>query len=57
MPAGFVADVIKVEPQAFRDPLRKWRLLEDGTPFGGEFSPEICGSLPSTRGQPKVTPL
>ena len=27
----FGADVIKIEPPASGDPLRKWRLLKDGT--------------------------
>jgi formyl-CoA transferase len=29
--ADFGADVIKIEPPALGDPLRKWRLLKDGT--------------------------
>jgi formyl-CoA transferase len=29
--ADFGADVIKIEPPNFGDPLRKWRLLKDGT--------------------------
>ena len=29
--ADFGADVVKVEPPAGGDPLRKWRLLKDGT--------------------------
>ena len=29
--ADFGADVIKVEPPGAGDPLRKWRLLKDGT--------------------------
>ncbi|MBW5810435.1 CoA transferase, partial [Burkholderia sp. COPS] len=31
MLAEFGADVLKVEPPALGDPLRKWRLLHDGT--------------------------
>lgn len=30
-PADFGADVFKVEPPGEGDPLRKWRLLHDGT--------------------------
>ena len=29
--ADFGADVIKIEPPGMGDPLRKWRLLKDGT--------------------------
>lgn len=33
----FGADVIKVEPPGAGDPLRKWRILEEGTRFGGMY--------------------
>ena len=29
--ADFGADVIKIEPPGLGDPLRKWRLMKDGT--------------------------
>ena len=29
--ADFGADVIKIEPHGVGDPLRKWRMLRDGT--------------------------
>src|SRR5690606_41494480 len=34
--ADFGADVIKVEPPGVGDPLRKWRMLRDGTPVWRE---------------------
>ena len=38
--ADFGADVIKIEPPASGDPLRKWRLLKDGTSVVSRIIPE-----------------
>ena len=43
--ADFGADVIKVEPPGVGDPLRKWRLLRDGTVgvVGGAVAQQAFG--------------
>ena len=53
--AEFGADVIKVEPAGIGDPLRKWRLLRDGTSVWWEVQSRnkrsVCLDLRSPEGQ------
>src|SRR4051812_50046205 len=51
--ADFGADVIKVEPHGEGDPLRKWRLLRDGTSgwWQGEARKKRSGWLELRPGQ------
>jgi crotonobetainyl-CoA:carnitine CoA-transferase CaiB-like acyl-CoA transferase len=59
--AEFGADVIKVEPAGVGDPLRKWRLLRDGTSVWWEVQSRnkrsVCLDLRSTEGQEAVRAL
>jgi crotonobetainyl-CoA:carnitine CoA-transferase CaiB-like acyl-CoA transferase len=56
--ADFGADVIKVEPAGVGDPLRKWRMLRDGTSVWWEAQSRnkrsICLDLRSADGQEQV---
>jgi formyl-CoA transferase len=59
--AEFGADVIKVEPHGVGDPLRKWRLLRDGTSVWWEVQSRnkrsVCLDLRSPEGQESVRAL
>ena len=59
--ADFGADVIKVEPAGVGDPLRKWRMLRDGTSVWWEVQSRnkrsVCLDLRSTEGQDAVRAL
>ncbi|ATA54250.1 formyl-CoA transferase [Variovorax boronicumulans] len=59
--AEFGADVIKVEPAGVGDPLRKWRLLRDGTSVWWEVQSRnkrsVCLDLRSAEGQEAVRAL
>ncbi|MEJ8851770.1 CoA transferase [Variovorax rhizosphaerae] len=59
--AEFGADVIKVEPHGVGDPLRKWRLLRDGTSVWWEVQSRnkrsVCLDLRSPEGQDAVRTL
>ncbi|WP_431130476.1 CaiB/BaiF CoA transferase family protein [Variovorax paradoxus] len=59
--AEFGADVIKVEPAGVGDPLRKWRLLREGTSVWWEVQSRnkrsVCLDLRSTEGQEAVRAL
>ncbi|WP_218508810.1 CaiB/BaiF CoA-transferase family protein [Variovorax sp. dw_308] len=59
--AEFGADVIKVEPHGVGDPLRKWRLLRDGTSVWWEVQSRnkrsVCLDLRSAEGQDAVRAL
>jgi formyl-CoA transferase len=59
--ADFGADVIKVEPPGVGDPLRKWRLLRDGTSVWWEVQSRnkrsVCLDLREAQGQDAVRAL
>jgi len=59
--ADFGADVIKVEPAGVGDPLRKWRLLREGTSVWWEVQSRnkrsVCLDLRSAEGQEAVRAL
>jgi len=59
--ADFGADVIKVEPPGVGDPLRKWRLLRDGTSVWWEVQSRnkrsVCLDLRTPEGQDAVRAL
>jgi len=59
--AEFGADVIKVEPAGVGDPLRKWRLLREGTSVWWEVQSRnkrsVCLDLRSAEGQDAVRAL
>ena len=59
--ADFGADVIKIEPAEVGDPLRKWRLLRDGTSVWWEVQSRnkrsVCLDLRSASGQDQVRAL
>jgi len=59
--AEFGADVIKVEPAGIGDPLRKWRMLRDGTSVWWEVQSRnkrsVCLDLRSPEGQEAVRSL
>jgi crotonobetainyl-CoA:carnitine CoA-transferase CaiB-like acyl-CoA transferase len=59
--ADFGADVIKVEPPEVGDPLRKWRMLRDGTSVWWEVQSRnkrsVCLDLRTTQGQQAVRDL
>ncbi|RZL91294.1 MAG: CoA transferase [Variovorax sp.] len=59
--AEFGADVIKIEPDGVGDPLRKWRLLRDGTSVWWEVQSRnkrsVCLDLRSSEGQEAVRAL
>ncbi|WP_454720569.1 MULTISPECIES: CaiB/BaiF CoA transferase family protein [Cupriavidus] len=59
--ADFGADVIKVEPEGVGDPLRKWRLLRDGTSVWWQVQSRnkrsVCLDLRSAAGQEAVRAL
>jgi crotonobetainyl-CoA:carnitine CoA-transferase CaiB-like acyl-CoA transferase len=59
--AEFGADVIKVEPTGVGDPLRKWRLLREGTSVWWEVQSRnkrsVCLDLRSADGQEAVRAL
>ena len=59
--AEFGADVIKVEPTEVGDPLRKWRMLRDGTSVWWEVQSRnkrsVCLDLRSAEGQEAVRAL
>ena len=59
--ADFGADVIKIEPAEVGDPLRKWRLLRDGTSVWWEVQSRnkrsVCLDLRSAEGQDQVRAL
>jgi len=59
--ADFGADVIKIEPAGVGDPLRKWRLLRDGTSVWWEVQSRnkrsVCLDLRSPEGQEIVRAL
>ncbi|MDM0000646.1 CoA transferase [Variovorax sp. J22P240] len=59
--AEFGADVIKVEPSGVGDPLRRWRLLRDGTSVWWEVQSRnkrsVCLDLRSPEGQDAVRAL
>ncbi|MDM0116434.1 CoA transferase [Variovorax sp. J22R133] len=59
--AEFGADVIKVEPHGVGDPLRKWRLLREGTSVWWEVQSRnkrsVCLDLRSPEGQEAVRAL
>jgi crotonobetainyl-CoA:carnitine CoA-transferase CaiB-like acyl-CoA transferase len=59
--AEFGADVIKVEPAEVGDPLRKWRMLRDGSSVWWEVQSRnkrsVCLDLRSTEGQEAVRAL
>ena len=58
--ADFGADVIKVEPAGIGDPLRKWRLLRDGTSVWWEVQSRnkrsVCLDLRHAEGQAVARP-
>ena len=53
--ADFGADVIKIEPVNVGDPLRKWRMLRDGTSVWWQVQSRnkrsVCLDLKSAEGQ------
>ena len=59
--ADFGADVIKVEPGGVGDPLRKWRMLRDGTSVWWEVQSRnkrsVCLDLRTAEGQQAVRAL
>jgi crotonobetainyl-CoA:carnitine CoA-transferase CaiB-like acyl-CoA transferase len=59
--ADFGADVIKIEPEGTGDPLRKWRMLRDGTSVWWEVQSRnkrsVCLNLRTTEGQDAVRAL
>jgi crotonobetainyl-CoA:carnitine CoA-transferase CaiB-like acyl-CoA transferase len=59
--AEFGADVIKVEPAGVGDPLRKWRMLREGTSVWWEVQSRnkrsVCLDLRSAEGQDAVRAL
>jgi len=59
--AEFGADVIKVEPPGVGDPLRKWRMLRDGTSVWWEVQSRnkrsVCIDLRDPQGQELVRGL
>ncbi|MCS6811343.1 MAG: CoA transferase [Tepidimonas sp.] len=59
--ADFGADVIKIEPPGQGDPLRKWRLLRDGTSVWWEVQSRnkrsVCADLRTPQGQELVRRL
>ena len=59
--ADFGADVIKVEPEGAGDPLRKWRMLRDGTSVWWQVQSRnkrsVCLDLRSSAGQEAVRAL
>ncbi|SER87792.1 CaiB/BaiF CoA transferase family protein [Giesbergeria anulus] len=59
--ADFGADVIKVEPEGTGDPLRKWRMLRDGTSVWWEVQSRnkrsVCLNLRTPEGQDAVRAL
>ncbi|MET0509596.1 MAG: CoA transferase [Burkholderiaceae bacterium] len=59
--ADFGADVIKVEPAGVGDPLRKWRMLREGTSVWWEAQSRnkrsICLDLRAAEGQEQVREL
>ncbi|TSE25950.1 Succinyl-CoA--L-malate CoA-transferase beta subunit [Tepidimonas sediminis] len=59
--ADFGADVIKIEPPGQGDPLRKWRLLRDGTSVWWEVQSRnkrsVCADLRTPEGQALVRRL
>ena len=59
--AEFGADVIKIEPAGVGDPLRKWRLLREGTSVWWEVQSRnkrsVCLDLRSAEGQEAVRAL
>ena len=59
--ADFGADVIKIEAEGAGDPLRKWRLLKDGTSVWWEVQSRnkrsLCLDLRSEQGQETVRTL
>ena len=59
--ADFGADVIKVEPDDIGDPLRKWRMLRDGTSVWWDVQSRnkrsVCLDLRSEAGQEAVREL
>ena len=59
--ADFGADVIKIEPHNVGDPLRKWRMLRDGTSVWWQVQSRnkrsICLDLRSAEGQEAVRAL
>jgi crotonobetainyl-CoA:carnitine CoA-transferase CaiB-like acyl-CoA transferase len=59
--ADFGADVIKVEPPGVGDPLRKWRLLRDGTSVWWQVQSRnkrsVCLDLRTREGQDAVRAL
>jgi crotonobetainyl-CoA:carnitine CoA-transferase CaiB-like acyl-CoA transferase len=59
--ADFGADVIKVEPPGLGDPLRKWRLLREGTSVWWEVQSRnkrsVCLDLRTPEGQDAVRTL
>ena len=59
--ADFGADVIKVEPAGVGDPLRKWRMLREGTSVWWEAQSRnkrsICLDLRAAEGQEQVRAL
>ncbi len=59
--ADFGADVIKIEPAGVGDPLRKWRMLRDGTSVWWEVQSRnkrsVCLDLKTAEGQDTVRML
>lgn len=59
--ADFGADVIKIEPEGTGDPLRKWRMLRDGTSVWWEVQSRnkrsVCLNLRTPEGQDAVRAL
>ena len=59
--ADFGADVIKIEPANVGDPLRKWRMLRDGTSVWWQVQSRnkrsVCLDLKSAEGQETVRAL
>jgi formyl-CoA transferase len=59
--ADFGADVIKIEPHGVGDPLRKWRMLRDGTSVWWQVQSRnkrsICLDLRNEKGQDAVRAL
>ncbi len=59
--ADFGADVIKIEPAEGGDPLRKWRMLRDGTSVWWEVQSRnkrsVCLDLRTAEGQQQVRAL